>query len=225
MEGLDLFTICRDGNLFLLKLIMTRENVNILQANDGRCALELCMEYGHLNCVDWLVDELGANFDDFAIVFACNTRMYSYLQLLLQRKSNCNISRLLFSYTTSPRIIELLLNAKADPNVQHLGETALEWALKHPISSGRSSELLIDAGGTAKHVPMSLYDYYKTTQRKHKNCDNAMIALYFVLRRYKVPKDIIKVILLKWIRPSRTSKLWIINNSVWNRIIKWITLC
>jgi hypothetical protein len=223
MEGLDLFDICRYGNLYLLKLIMTRENVNNLQDNYGVCALELCIEYGHLNCVTWLVDELDATINDLTIVFACNTRMYACLEFLLQRKSNCNISRLLFSYTTSPRIIELLLNAKANPNVQHFGETALEWVIKHTDCSGRSALLIIDAGGTAKDVPKHIYDYYETTHRKRKNYNNAMIALYFVLRRYKVPKDIIKV-MINMIRPSRNSELWIIKGSLWNQIIKWVTL-
>lgn len=224
MEGIDLFEICRYGNLYLLKLITTRENVDDIESRTSCRVLDLCAGYGHLNCVTWLVDELDATITYFTFVNTCNRRMYACLEFLLQRKSKCDISKLLFSYTDSPKIIGLLLNAKANPNVQHLGNTALEWTIKHPNYGSRESmRLIIDAGGTAKDVPEHIYDYYETTQRKRKNCDNAMIALYLVLHRYKFPKDIIKVI-VNMIRPSRNSELWNINESVWNKIMKWFTI-
>lgn len=212
MKGLELKRACRAGNLTaIIELI-----------NGNKCGFDVdmytlveCLLFKNYHCVEWLIENLE------------NVRLYGLSYVLRNIHSSSEVGPLLKCGVSlnirddtgktelhhanySKFVTKLLLEARSDVNaVDNSGETALDCAIKGPNRD--SVDILMWYGARVRDTsPIWAKKAQIAIDHAIDARNQAIIALMYVLRVNKCPKDLTRHIAKCMFNETKCDDAWFI---------------
>lgn len=215
------------GNLPALKRLLNWENKDIDLR--GATPLELCSAYGHILCVRWLVEEIGAPLRS-AFNFACTGDNLECVKYLVQCGADINgvgdrgqYNSPLECAVNNLAIFRYLLSLR--PKISHETRTRTLTKLLNEVrapGNGTCNEAIYIMLQCGTRIPIGLFysaaytiftfkllEYETALDKKYVRCIQAMVTLMFVLKEKGVPKALSKHLCNTAVLPTWIDDVWL----------------
>lgn len=195
------------NSLDMLKQVITRNNVNCVIS--GLTASEHAADKNALLCLQWLLEDMGANLGGSLIFAAVNSNI-ECVKYLLYCGANPNST---------------LYDAMSGSNVPSLSKyyniSLLRYVIARACKNGNDldfeliARLLIEAGGLVNDSEMFGDEYdllitIKSNMRtKQMRCKAVMPALFFCIRKFGAPRDLVRHLLKNYVAPTWKDQRWL----------------
>lgn len=194
-----IYQACTTNNLFALKQLVTRANVDTRYAQ-GTVLEIACRNAASLEIPRWLLEEMHARecYSLFCAVWTDNVPLVEYL---LKRGIDANSTDCcgyaVLESANKAAIVEMLLRAGAKPNARlNFGNTRLYNELSRFAPNGDIIQLLLDYGAHIEevhppyHIPKWVYDYKQHCDEQRKKQRATALGFLCVCRKVGIPKDL-----------------------------------
>jgi hypothetical protein len=187
----EVYEACINGDLPSLKRLLNRDTANNFYIRGFR-TLGLCCREGHLDCVKWLVEEMGVKH----VSSLEHAKTYDTVEYILDKKLIADRTRLSI-------ILRSLIFLNETANTTYTIHLLMRHGARLPDKDTHEETVIRNSENAG------LYLYQQMLDIKWKNCVRAAYAVAIVCKRADVPKDVRKHIGNNYVLSTWLDYMWL----------------